>query len=63
MRSRSWTSPSAELGELDKAALLEARALEIHERAGNLAGQGLVYNNMGVFAYFQGQWDEAHRAV
>jgi class 3 adenylate cyclase/tetratricopeptide (TPR) repeat protein len=47
-----------ERGELSKA-VYSKRAAEMHEASGDLAGQGLVYNNMGAFAYYEGKWDEA----
>ncbi len=34
-------------------------ALQIYEKTGNLVELGGVYNNLGMFAYFQGRWDDA----
>jgi tetratricopeptide (TPR) repeat protein len=39
--------------------LYAERALEIYERRGDLAGQALVLNYLGGYAYFEGRWDEA----
>jgi class 3 adenylate cyclase/tetratricopeptide (TPR) repeat protein len=35
------------------------RALDIYERTGDLVELGGVYNNLGMFAYFEGRWDDA----
>jgi tetratricopeptide (TPR) repeat protein len=35
------------------------RALEIYQRLGDLEYQHIVLNNLGMFAYFAGRWDEA----
>jgi class 3 adenylate cyclase/tetratricopeptide (TPR) repeat protein len=35
------------------------RALSMYEDLGNLNRQGLVLNHLGVFAYFEGRWNEA----
>ena len=35
------------------------RALEIYQDLGDLEHEGLVLNNLGMFAYFDGRWDEA----
>ncbi len=35
------------------------RALALYERLGNLAKQGDVTNNLGYYAYFRGDWNEA----
>jgi tetratricopeptide (TPR) repeat protein len=35
------------------------RALRIYERRRDLAGQALVLNYLGGYAYFEGRWDEA----
>jgi tetratricopeptide (TPR) repeat protein len=48
----------ASLGRYDEA-IYSPRALAIYEELGNLQRQGLILNNMGVFAHFQGRWDEA----
>ena len=34
-------------------------ALEIYESLGDLGGQAVVLNNLGVWAYWDGRWDEA----
>ena len=34
-------------------------ALAIYEELGNLGGQAVVSNNMGVWAYYEGRWDDA----
>ena len=47
-----------DLGELEKATY-SARALEIYLELGNLGSAATVLNNMGMFAYFRGRWDEA----
>jgi tetratricopeptide (TPR) repeat protein len=46
------------LGHLDQA-IHSRRALAIYERLGDLAGQANVLNNMGGFAYYRGDWNEA----
>ena len=38
-----------------------ARALQIYERLGELEDASHVLNNMGMFAYWTGRWDEAVR--
>ncbi len=48
----------ASLGRYEEA-IYSPRALAIYEELGNLQRQGLILNNMGVFAHFQGRWDEA----
>ncbi len=50
----AWTS----LGRPDKCTNSH-RALEIYTELGDLGGQAVVLNNLGVFAYFRGDWDEA----
>ena len=35
------------------------KALDLYERLGDLAKQADVMNNLGVYAYLQGRWDEA----
>ena len=35
------------------------QALDLYERLGNLAKQGDVMNNLGYYAYFQGNWHDA----
>jgi class 3 adenylate cyclase/tetratricopeptide (TPR) repeat protein len=47
-----------ELGRHDEATY-SGRALEIYERLGDPECESVVYNNLGMFAYFQGRWDEA----
>jgi tetratricopeptide (TPR) repeat protein len=46
------------LGRYDEAIYSE-RALAIYEELGDLGEQGGILNNLGMFAYFQGKWDEA----
>ncbi len=46
------------LGQRDRA-VYSARALELYEGLGDLSGQAGVLNNLGVFAYWRGQWEEA----
>jgi tetratricopeptide (TPR) repeat protein len=48
----------ASLGRYDEA-VYSPLALDIYEELGNLHRQGLVLNNMGVFAHFQGRWEDA----
>jgi tetratricopeptide (TPR) repeat protein len=36
-------------------------ALPIYEELGDLAGAAKVYNNLGIDAYYEGDWDEARR--
>ncbi len=48
----------ASLGRYEEA-VYSPLALSIYEELGNLHRQGLVLNNMGVFAHFQGRWDDA----
>ena len=50
----AWTS----LGQSDRVTNSQ-RALEIYTELGDLGGQAVVLNNLGVFAYFRGEWDEA----
>ena len=45
-------------GELDRATHSE-RALEIYEELGDLAGQSSVQGNLGLFAYYRGEWEVA----
>lgn len=40
-------------------AVYSDRALAIYEELGDLDQQGAVLNNLGMFAYFQGNWDES----
>jgi class 3 adenylate cyclase/tetratricopeptide (TPR) repeat protein len=40
-------------------AVYSDRALAIYEELGDLDQQGAVLNNCGMFAYFQGNWDES----
>jgi class 3 adenylate cyclase/tetratricopeptide (TPR) repeat protein len=47
-----------DLGEPDEATNSQ-RALEIYEELGNRGTAATVLNNMGMFAYFRGAWDEA----
>lgn len=46
------------LGAWDKATYSQ-RALELYEELGDLWGQGVVLNNLGVYAAWRGQWNEA----
>jgi class 3 adenylate cyclase/tetratricopeptide (TPR) repeat protein len=46
------------LGRPDEA-VYSPRALEIFEELGDLEWASIVLNNMGVFLYMQGRWDEA----
>ncbi len=57
-RTSSWTGRYVDLGELEEATHSQ-RALEIYEELGNLGSAATVLNNMGMFAYFRGRWDEA----
>lgn len=41
------------------APLMSHDALEIYESLGDLGGQAVVLNNLGVWAYWDGRWDEA----
>ena len=47
-----------DLGRLREAAHSE-RALEIYTRAGDLERQAAVLNNLGIYAYWEGRWQEA----
>ena len=40
-------------------AVFSARALELYEALGDLSGQAAVLNNLGMFAYWAGDWDGA----
>ncbi len=40
-------------------AIHSERALELYAEIGDLAGQAVVLNNLGGFAYFDGRWDDA----
>ncbi len=46
------------LGRRDQA-VYSARALELFEALDDLSGQAGVLNNLGVFAYYVGEWDKA----
>jgi class 3 adenylate cyclase/tetratricopeptide (TPR) repeat protein len=46
------------LGDYDKATYSQ-RALELYNELGDLWGQGVVLNNLGVYAAWRGQWNEA----
>jgi len=46
------------LGQWEKA-VYAGRALELYTEVGDLWGQGVVFNNLGVRAYWEGRWDEA----
>jgi tetratricopeptide (TPR) repeat protein len=48
----------AELGRPGEANG-SARALALYEDLGDLAGQAVVLNGMGGFAYWEGRWDDA----
>jgi class 3 adenylate cyclase/tetratricopeptide (TPR) repeat protein len=50
----AWMS----LGRWDQSTNSQ-RALEIYTELGDPGGQAVVLNNLGVFAYFRGQWDDA----
>ncbi len=52
----SWAL--AVTGQPEHIAYAE-RALQVYERLGDLAGQALVLNYLGGYAYFDGRWDEA----
>ncbi len=47
-----------DLGTSDGLPYLE-RALPIYEELRDYRGQGIVFNNLGVHAYYEGRWDEA----
>ena len=47
-----------DLGQSEKATF-SAQALALYEELGDLVGQAAVLNNLGVFAYWGGRWDEA----
>jgi tetratricopeptide (TPR) repeat protein len=49
-----------DMGQPD-LAIYSHRALQLYEELGDLSGQGAVLDNMGSFAYWRGQWDEALR--
>jgi tetratricopeptide (TPR) repeat protein len=51
-----WALVSA--GRFDLATH-SPRALEIYQELGDLNGEAVVLQNLGAFAYFQGNWDEA----
>lgn len=42
-------------------AVHSARALEIYDRLGDLENASNVLNNLGMFAYWEGRWDDAVR--
>lgn len=46
------------LGEVDRA-VWSSTALAIYEELGDLWGQGVVLNNLGTQAYWEGRWDDA----
>ena len=45
--------------EHEEAAHYRSLALPIYEELGDHAGQANVLNNLGVTAYFEGEWEEA----
>ena len=47
-----------DLGTSDGLPYLE-RALPIYEELRDFRGQGIVLNNLGVHAYYEGRWDES----
>jgi len=47
-----------DLGRGDEATHSQ-RALELYDDMGKLAPQASIYNNLGMFAYREGRWDEA----
>jgi class 3 adenylate cyclase/tetratricopeptide (TPR) repeat protein len=53
-------SALAELGR-EPDAVHSARALEIYRELGDREMEAMVLNNLGAFAYFRGEWDEAIR--
>jgi class 3 adenylate cyclase/tetratricopeptide (TPR) repeat protein len=48
----------ADLGSREGIRYCEL-ALEIYQQLGDLRGEGIVLNNLGVHAYYEGRWDEA----
>jgi tetratricopeptide (TPR) repeat protein len=50
----------ADLGRLEEAVHSQ-RALEIYRELGDVSSQAAVLQNLGGFAYFKGDWDEAVR--
>ena len=44
---------------VSSGASASERALALYRQLGNLAKQGDVMNNLGLYAYFRGSWDEA----
>ena len=46
------------LGQWEKA-IYSGEALSLYEELGDLWGQGILLNNLGARAYFEGRWDEA----
>jgi class 3 adenylate cyclase/tetratricopeptide (TPR) repeat protein len=46
------------LGKLDEPVNSE-RALAIYQSLDDLAGQAKLYNALGIFAYFRGEWEKA----
>ncbi len=48
------------LGRWERA-IYGDRALELYQELGDLWGQGVVLNNLGVRAYWEGRWDDAVR--
>jgi tetratricopeptide (TPR) repeat protein len=52
-----------ESGHPQSEAVHSARALEIYRRLGDLRRESAVLNNLGAFAYGEGRWDDAVRAV
>jgi predicted ATPase/class 3 adenylate cyclase len=47
-----------ELGRSDEAVHSE-KALELYRELGKLGPQSTIYNNSGLFAWFEGRWDDA----
>ena len=47
-----------DLGSADGLPYLE-RARPIYEELDDLRGLGIVLNNLGIHAYYEGRWDES----
>ena len=57
-RTTSSTRRYTDLGTPDGLPYLEL-ALPIYEELGDFRGQGVVLNNLGIHAYYEGRWDES----
>ena len=58
MRTSCSTGRWSSSGRSDEAVHSQ-RALELYDELGKLGPQATIYNNLGMFAWLRGRWDEA----